>query len=68
VWLSKYKISKETAAAIRNAERHPYSNIPQNVLDELKQNHAFNGLLIQHENMTWAELKHVIDASLRDSL
>jgi len=67
-WLSKHKISKETAAAIRNAERHPESNIPQKVLDELKQNHAFNGLFIQDKNMTWAELNHVIDASLRDSL
>jgi len=64
-WLSVHNISNETVAAILRAEINPDSKISPNVLKELQQHRALKKLFIGNQNMTWAELMHIIHTKSR---
>jgi len=63
-WLNVHKLSKETVAAIMEAEINPNSEISPKVFNELKDHSALKKSLIRDQKMTWFELMRIINAKL----
>ena len=67
-WLKHHNLTSETAEAIWNAKGHPNALIPHNVFQDLQKHHVLKESIHEEKNMTWADLAHMIHATVDESL